>query len=343
MDINQTTLEEPISLRDTIENAIESTESAVTENTTSQDAVESDKTSRPRDESGKFAKSSQNASKELTEASDDNVVENDTNVAEITTKPRPSSWKKDYEEHWGKLDPTLQDYIQQREADYAKGVSTYKNQWDMAQPLVHAIEPFMPLLQEHSIEPSTWISNLGKAHATLAMGSPEQKQQMFAQLANDYGINLGSITGQGYDPQFSQLAQELNQIKNQWTSFQSSQERIEQAQLQNEISSFKDDKPYFEEVRETMAGLLQSGMANDLQSAYDKAIRLNDDVFQKVNATQAQKSEAAQREKVAAAKAKVLSPKSTTPTASVSSGGKSASSARDAIMQAFEQHSSGLI
>jgi hypothetical protein len=139
---NQTTLEEPISLRDTIENAIESTESAVTENTTSQDAVESDKTS-------------QNASKELTEPSDDNVVETDTNVAEINTKPRPSSWKKDYEEHWGKLDPTLQDYIQQREADYAKGVSTYKNQWDMAQPLVHAIEPFMPLLQEHSIEPST--------------------------------------------------------------------------------------------------------------------------------------------------------------------------------------------
>jgi len=341
---NQTTLEEPISLRDTIENAIESTESAVTENTTSQDAVESDKTSRPRDESGKFAKSSQNASKELTEASDDNVVENDTNVAEINTKPRPSSWKKDYEEHWGKLDPTLQDYIQQREADYAKGVSTYKNQWDMAAPLVETIKQFEPLMNEYKIGPKEWISRLGTADMTLSKGTPEQKLQMFAQLANDYGVNLGQLTGQsGYDPQFSQLAQELNQIKNQWTSFQSSQEQIEQAQLQNEISSFKDDKPYFEEVRETMAGLLQSGMANDLQSAYDKAIRLNDDVFHRVNAEQAQKHEAAQREKVAQAKAKVLSPKSTTPTASASSGGKSASSARDAIMQAFEQHSSGLI
>jgi hypothetical protein len=84
-------------------------------------------------------------------------------------------------------------------------------------------------------------------------------------------------------------------------------------------------------------------MANDLQSAYDKAIRLNDDVFQKVHAGQAQKSEAAQREKVAAAKAKVLSPKSTTPTASTGNGGKSASSAREAIMAAMEAHSSGLI
>jgi hypothetical protein len=334
---NLTTQDEPISLRDTIENAIETTDVEVTE-TPSQEVSESVKTEKPRDEHGKFAKSSQNASDEVTEAFDDN------NEQEVAVKPRPSSWKKDYEEHWGKLDPTLQDYIQQREADYAKGVSTYKNQWDMAAPIMESIRQFEPLLQHHGVAPQQWISQLGNAHAKLVMGSPEQKLETFAQLANDYGVNLGQLTGQsGYDPQFSQLAQELNQIKNQWSSFQSQQEMAEQTQLQSEIASFKDDKPYFEEVRETMAGLLQNGMANDLQSAYDKAIRLNDDVFQKVNAGQAQKSEAAQREKVAAAKAKVLSPKSTTPTASAGNGGKSASSAREAIMAAMEAHSSGLI
>jgi hypothetical protein len=223
-------------------------------------------------------------------------------------------------------------------------VSTYKNQWDMAAPIVEAIKPFEGSLRENNLSPAQWISNLGNAHAKLVYGSPEQKLEMFAQLANEYGVNLGALTGQtGYDPQFSQLAQELNQIKNQWSSFQSSQEQQEQAQLQNEIESFSNDKPYFDEVRETMAGLLQSGMADDLQSAYDKAIRLNDDVFQRVSAEQAQKSEAAQREKVAAAKAKVLSPKSTTPTASATNGGKTASSAREAIMAAMEAHSSGLI
>ena len=337
MEEIQTTLEEPISLRDTIENAIESTEPEVTE-TTSQEVTESFKTEKPRDEHGKFAKSSQNASDDVTKAFADN------NEQEVAVKPRPSSWKKDYEEHWGKLDPTLQDYIQQREADYAKGVSTYKNQWDMAAPIVEAMRPFQEILQQNNVNPAQWISNLGNAHAKLVYGTPEQKLNTFAQLANEYGVNLGQLTGQqGYDPQFSNLAQELNQIKNQWSSFQSQQEMMEQTQLQSEIASFKDDKPYFEEVRETMAGLLQNGMANDLQSAYDKAIRLNDDVFQKVQSQQTGKSEAAQREKVAAAKAKALSPKSTTPTASTGNGGKSASSAREAIMQAMEQHSSGLI
>ena len=329
MEELQTTLEEPISLRDTIENAIEVTDT----NEPTESNLEAPKTNRPRDESGKFAKSAPEAQDEATE-----VLEPET-VQEVQAKPRPSSWKKDYEEHWGKLDPTLQDYIQQREADYAKGVSTYKNQWDSAQPLIRAIEPFAPILQQHNIDPAQWISNLGRAHSVLALGSPEQKQQMFAQLANDYGISLNEVGGGYADPQFSLIAQELNQIKNQWNQFQTQQERTEQASLQNEIQSFSTDKPYFDEVRETMAGLLQAGMANDLQSAYDKAIRLNDNISQKVQAEQAHKSEADRQAKLASAKAKALSPKSSSPTASTSTGGKGAS-IRDELLKQFESSGS---
>ena len=329
MEELQTTLEEPISLRDTIENAIEVTDT----NEPTESTLEAPKTSRPRDESGKFAKSAPEAQDEATE-----VLEPET-VQEVQAKPRPSSWKKDYEEHWGKLDPTLQDYIQQREADYAKGVSTYKNQWDSAQPLIRAIEPFAPILQQHNIDPAQWISNLGRAHSVLALGSSEQKQQMFAQLANDYGVSLNEVGGGYADPQFSLIAQELNQIKNQWNQFQTQQERTEQASLQNEIQSFSTDKPYFDEVRETMAGLLQAGMANDLQSAYDKAIRLNDNIAQKVQAEQAHKSEADRQAKLASAKAKALSPKSSSPTASTSTGGKGAS-IRDELLKQFESSGS---
>jgi hypothetical protein len=335
---SQTTLEQPESLRDSIANALEAAETPNTQETTSQEASETPKSSRARDESGKFTKTQPEADVQEIEAIEAQEEE------KPAVKPRPSSWKKDYEEHWGKLDPQLQDYIQQREADYAKGVSTYKNQWEQAAPILESLNQFQPLLRQYGVAPQQWITQLGNAHAQLVTGTPEQKMQIFQQLANDYGVNLGAVTGQtSYDPQFSSLAQELNAIKNQWGQFQAQQEAMEQTQLRSEIDSFKADKPYFEEVREVMAGLLQSGMADDLQSAYEKAIRLNDDVFQKVSAEQAQKSEAVQREKVAQAKAKVLSPKSTTPTGSATGGSKSASSAREAIMAAMEQHSSSLI
>ena len=305
---DQTTLETP-SLRDQLESAVEAVvetpEVVETENTISE---------RPRDESGKF---------KSTESQDENKIEVTGDAEVKTAKPRPSSWKKDYEESWGKLDPTLQDYISQRESDFAKGVSTYKSQWDQAQPILSTIEKFAPVLQQNGVDPAQWINSLGTAHQTLVYGNPEQKLQMFAQLANDYGVDLnGFLGGQQASPQFSMIAQELSQIKNQWQAFQSQQEQQEQTQLKGEIDSFSKDKPYFEDVRETMAGLLQNNMASDLNTAYDKAIRLHDDIWQKIQSEQVKSSQKEHQSKIAAVRAKAISPKSSSPTANMAIGGK---------------------
>ena len=307
---NETTLESP-SLRDQIENAVDT----VTE---APEVVEAEVSDKPRDESGKF----KSTKEEVTEAPLGEVQE-EVSLEAKPAKPRPSSWKKDYEESWGKLDPTLQDYISQRESDFAKGVSTYKAQWDQAQPILNSIEKFAPVLQQNGVDPAQWINNLGTAHQTLVFGNPDQKLQMFAQLANDYGVDLNGLTGgQSASPQFSMIAQELSQIKNQWQQFQSQQEQMEQTQLKGEIESFSKDKPYFDEVRETMAGLLQNNMASDLNTAYDKAVRLNDDVWQKIQSEQIKSSQTEQKSRLALVKAKAISPKSSSPTANMSIGGK---------------------
>lgn len=323
---NETTLESP-SLRDQIESAVETVvETPVVEST-------NEITERPRDESGKFTKET-----ETPEAEAKIEVSSEPEVK--PAKPRPSSWKKDYEESWGKLDPTLQDYITQREADFAKGVSTYKNQWDQAQPILSTIEKFAPVLQQNGVDPAQWINSLGTAHQTLVYGNPEQKLQMFAQLANDYGVDLsGLLGGQQASPQFSMIAQELSQIKNQWQAFQSQQEQMEQTQLKSEIDSFSKDKPYFEDVRETMAGLLQNNMATDLQTAYDKAIRLHDDIWQKIQSEQVKSSQKEQQSKIAAVKAKAISPKSSSPTANVAIGGKG-NNLRDQLASIVDTYSS---
>ena len=328
---NQTTLESP-SLRDQIESAVE----IVVE--TPEVEVKETNSDRPRDESGKFTKVEEN-SQEVVEETPKEVKEEV--VAEAKpSRPRPSSWKKDYEESWGTLDPALQDYIAQREADFAKGVSTYKAQWDQAQPVLQSLERFAPILQQNGVDPAQWINSLGTAHQTLVYGNPEQKLQMFAQLANDYGVDLNGLTGgQGISPQFSMIAQELSQIKNQWQQFQSQQEQQEQAQLKGEIDLFSKDKPYFEDVRETMAGLLQNNMASDLQTAYDKAIRLHDDIWQKIQSEQVKSSQKEQQSKIAAVKAKAISPKSSSPTANVAIGGKG-NNLRDQLASIVDTYSS---
>ena len=166
---NQTTLESP-SLRDQLESAIDT----VTE--TPEVEVTETKAERLRDESGKFTKAEENSEEKVEETPSEEVQEEVVSEATrpVPSKPRPSSWKKDYEESWGKLDPALQDYITQREADFAKGVSTYKRQWNEAQSILQSLENFAPILQQNGIDPAQWITNLGTAHQTLVYGTPQQ-------------------------------------------------------------------------------------------------------------------------------------------------------------------------
>lgn len=324
------------SLRDTIANAVEEVEAPqepVVEATEPETPLDVANDGRPRDEHGRFAKKP--------EAPPVEVIEQPV----VQVKPRPTSWKKDYEEHWGKLDPTLQEYIIQREADYAKGVSTYKNQWDQAAPLMQAMEQFAPLLQQNNVRPDEWIRNLGTAHATLVYGTPEQKLQMFAQLANEYGVSLDGLNGGEVNPQFGHLTQTVTQLQNEIRQFKSLQEQQTNQAVQSEIQRFSADKPHFEAVKETMAQLLQSGVVDNLQSAYDKAIRLHDEIWQQQQAEAQQakaKAEAeAQQKRVAEAKAKALSPKSSSPTAA-NSGGKGGD-LRSALSEAFDSVAGGHI
>ena len=118
----------------------------------------------------------------------------------------------------------------------------------------------------------------------LAQGTPEQKMQMFHKLAQDYGIQLNQAGQfQQQDPYTQQLMQQLQQVNQEVSTIKSRYEQEEQARLVGEIERVRQsaDFPHFDEVRETMAQLLEQGLANDLETAYAKAVRLQDDVWAK--------------------------------------------------------------
>jgi hypothetical protein len=275
-------------------------------------AAEPVKAERARDESGKFAKKQESEPvAELVEA-----------APEQPKPSRPSTWKKDYWEKFDQLDPELQGYINQRESEYKTGVSTYRAEAERAKQLNEAIAPFMPVLQQHNIEPTTWIKNLGTAHQTLALGNPAQKLQMFQQLARDYGVDLGQVqNAPQIDPQSQWLMQQVQTLSQDLNSFKSQQQKAEEAALQSEIQKFAATAPHFEMVRDTMSGLLQAGMATDLQTAYEKAVRLNDEAWQ---AEQSRLAPTSTQQAQQALKAKTLavSPKSSSPTGKTTAPGK---------------------
>ena len=243
--------------------------------------------------------------------------------------PRPSSWKKEYWDQWEKLDPNLAEYLHTRENQYASGVSTYKAEAEAAKPLMEAIQQFAPELQQHGIEPTKWITSLGQAHRILALGSPQQKLQMFAKLSQDYGVPVQALL----DPQAQQqyLAQGQNQPPYQppqqrpLTREEAQklfQEQYLQVNSEQELQKFSADTekhPHYDEVRATMAALLQSNLADDLESAYQAALRhprhqaLWDSIQEQERASTEEARRAAEAQRVQKAKAKAVSSPSATP------------------------------
>jgi hypothetical protein len=244
--------------------------------------------------------------------------------------PKPTTWKKDLLPLWDKIakGETLTkeeskkhlEYLNQRENEFKKGVSVYKAEAERAKALEEAISPFIPELQQQGIHPAAWINNLGRAHMILSKAPYEQKVQMFHRLAQDYGVNLNQVNEPvaPTDAYTQQLMQQLYQVNQEVNTIKGRFEQEEQTRLMSEIERVRSDRerfPHFDMVREEMAQLLELNKAQDLESAYAKAVRLNDEVWAKEQErllTDAKK-QASKAQQVARAKATAVSPKSVTP------------------------------
>ena len=249
---------------------------------------------------------------------------------------RPSTWKKEYVQIWDKMEKGEQiskedftkfaEYANQRESEYKKGVSTYKAEADRAKSYENAIAPYAQDLQRRNIQPTQYIENLVRAEQILSNAPYQQKVQVFQKLAADYGIQLNGGQATQLDPYTQQLMNQLNQVNQEVSSIKGRFAQEENQRLMNEIQKYQSDTanyPHFDVVREEMAQLLELGKAQDLETAYKKAVRMNDDVWEleQERLLSSAKQQASKAQQVAKAKAAAVSPKSVTPSGKVAEPG----------------------
>lgn len=307
-------------------------------NTSQEGGEESSEENISRDEKGRFkSKSEETSSQDHTDQEPELVAEA-SDINEESEIKRPTTFKKEYLSTWEKMakgealtpeeSKKFAEYTgHTRETEFKRGVSTYKAEADNARQLTEAIGPFIPELQRHGIHPVAWIQNLGRAHYTLANGTYEQKVEMFHRLAKDYGVQLNQdsfqMPEQAYvDPYQQQLMQQLQATQQQVQQLSAIREQEENARLMQEISRVSSNKerfPHFDMVREDMAQLLERGLAQDLESAYAKAVRMNDEAYklEQDRLLKSASTQASKAQQVAKAKATAVSPKSVTPSGQV--------------------------
>jgi len=266
-DEAQTTLRDQLVANIAAVGEVEVTDSPV-ENTTTE-TVET-AADRARDELGRFTAKQQAEAEKASQTVEPSITP--------ARPPRPSSWKKEYWDHWEKIDPALAEYLNQREGEFAKGVSTYKTEWERAKPILDALTPFQQEMQRHNITPDQWISQMGGWHSKMVNASPQEKFMELQRIAQHYGVPLQAITGeegstQQVDPQSQWLMQQVNELRGKLTTWETTQQEREQQALKAQLDEFGAAHKHYEQVRETMAGLLQAGLASDLKEAYEAALR----------------------------------------------------------------------
>jgi hypothetical protein len=236
----------------------------------------------------------------------------------------PASWKKDYHEVWQKADPKMQEYAWQREEQMRAGVEPLLSKAQFADAMQEAISPYMTTIQGLGLSPDKAVAALMDADHKLRNSDPQTKLQYFQQLAQSYGINLGAMQGQPgqmpqqtVDPTVYALQNELNKVRGEVMGWKQQQEMMENQNLLNEINQFSLKAEHFEDVRPTMIQLLQSGVAQTLDDAYEKAIRLDPNLFEQMNKAQqaevAAKQAKEQNRAAKAARAAAVSVRSATP------------------------------
>jgi hypothetical protein len=266
---------------------------------------------RVRTPDGKFAPK--------TEAKTDAPVTAEAPVIEEPAwKLPPKSWKKDYHDQWGKVDPKVAEYIHARENEMRGGIESARTKALEYDRVAKVVAPYMQTIQSLGIDAPTAIKGLMEADNHLRTAPHDQKRAYILKLAASYGINLGDVSDAiPVNPQIHEVQTQVQQLRAQLEGERRAKEEAESRSLLEQIQKFATTKEHFEEAKPTMIQLLQSGVATDLEDAYKKAVRLNDDLFQtEQTARQAQseaEKKAAKDQAAKAARSAAVSSRSSTP------------------------------
>ena len=261
---------------------------------------------RTRSADGKFA------AKESSETADADVsADAESTVDAPVSTPAPNTWRKEVATKWADLPAEVQGEVLRREADFHKGIEQYRSKAEFGVAIERAVAPYAATLQSLGIGPDKAVAELMAADHRLRYGSAHDKHTYFAQLAQNYGIDLGQVAEassqqtQAIDPNYAALQSELRQVRGMVESRTLAEQRREQDSLNSDILRFAADPSHghFEQVKGHMAALLQAGQAENLADAYEQAVYANPSTRQamlqqhadKMRKEAAQKAEAARK------------------------------------------------
>lgn len=218
------------------------------------------------------------------EKDDQSAPEDDDPAAdEQPAFDRPRAWAADKDEVWQSLSPEAKDYVAKREEEAQRQIGTLSRKAEKASPLLDVTEKYA------SVIPEGWTTE-DAVESMLAVQAllVENPKAGIRYIADTFKVDLRNLEF-SEDGKLEQLESE-NAAARATQRIQSGREQAAQSNhLHDVIADWSDGKEHFDAVQDEMAMIINA-MPNvsdpqaALDQAYEKACRLNDDVWSKVQA-----------------------------------------------------------
>jgi hypothetical protein len=194
-------------------------------------------------------------------------------------RPIPERLKAQFGEKWETLDPTIRDTFHQYESHIGRLADKFGKDARAYQEIQQITAPYQDMIRKEGGTLQGAVSNLFETARILRQGSPEQKVMILRQTAQAFGVPLESLTAQR-NPELEALAARNLELERADLTSRAMQDHTASQQVDSEIEAFTSNPAnvYLQEpgYLETMAKLVQSGQAKDLQDAYNKAAWLHE-------------------------------------------------------------------
>lgn len=236
---------------------------------------------RERDEAGRFTAAEKAAQKAEATQAVGKTVSRETGVAPgaPAEMAMPQSWKPELKAEWDKLPDTVRKYTLEREAEVHKGFTKMDEERNFGKAIKDVVTPYMAVIQSEGGTAAQAIQSLLNTAYTLRTAQPQQKVQLFRQLAMQYQVPLAElfkeVNNQGaVNPDVQRLEQQLQQLQQAQTQREQMAKEQEAAQAMGQVTQFaaSEGHEHFHAVRERMSYLISNGLAQDLEDAYQQSI-----------------------------------------------------------------------
>lgn len=219
----------------------------------------------------------------------------------------PKHWSDEVKALFGKVPPEVQNHWLNWDKHQARSYDTkfqelagFRRERDR---LDEIFQPYSRDLELQGVDRMQFMQSLLGGHKYLL----ESPREAMTWLAQQYGVDLAELTSQPEqtDPKLAGLMSKISGLEQQLTGFTSTAKQREQQERVGQVRAFAEAKgadgkplrPYWEQLKGEVLNLVKSGV-NDVEKAYNIALRGNEEIFSKHQAEQSlskQKAEDAKR------------------------------------------------